>query len=121
MRNVDEPGAPQGVEVFEIPDNRNSRGSCILTLQLNHPSNVGPSEVPHLTYLIDYQSRRDMITGTSYTFIVQNCTPEFRINITAVNRCGNIGGSVVDVVPVFLPESVSVAQGPNVGKYLFLL
>ena len=110
---------PQGVEVFEIPDSRNRIGSCVLTLQLSHPSNVGPSEIPHLTYFVDYQSRRDIVTSTSYTFIVQNCSQELRINVTAVNRCGNTGRSVVDVVPVFLPEPVNVAQGPNIGRCLF--
>ena len=112
---LDGPGAPKGVEISEIPDDRKSSSSCVLTLQLNHPSDVGLDEIPHLIYLIDYQSRRDVITATSYTFVVQNCTQELRINVTTVNRCGSIGGSVIDITPTFLPVSVSVAQGPNVG------
>ena len=112
---LDGPGAPEGVEVSEIPDDRRSSSSCVLTLQLNHPSDVDSDEIPHLIYLVDYQSQRDVITAASYTFIVQNCTQELSINVTTVNRCGSMGGSVVNIVPTFLPVSVSVAQGPNVG------
>ena len=110
---LDEPGAPEGVEVIEIPDDRRSGGSCVLTLQLNYPSDIGPDEIPHLIYHIDYQSRREVITATSYTFIVQNCTRELRINVTTVNRCGSMGGSVVNIVPTFLPVSRGATEAPN--------
>lgn len=110
---LDDPDAPEGVEIFEIPDNRNSRGSCVLSLQLNHPSSISPDEIPHLTYHVNYQSRRDIITGTSYTFVVQNCTQGLRINVTTVNRCGNVGRSVVDIVPTLLVESEGATQASN--------
>ena len=32
LKILDGPGAPEGVEVNEIPDDRKSSGSCILTL-----------------------------------------------------------------------------------------
>lgn len=112
---VDEPGAPEGVEIEEVPDDRRSRGICALTLRLNPPSNVGAGEIPRLTYFVDYPSRRDEITTTSYDFVVQNCTPNLRINVTTVNRCGRTGGSVVNISPTFLPVPVSATQGANVG------
>ena len=116
MKILDGPGAPEGVDVNEIPGDHKSSGSCILTLQLSHPSNVGSDEIPHLIYYIDYQSRRDVITATLYTFVVQNCTQDLHINVTAVNRCDKMGGRVVDIAPTFLPVSVSVTQGLNVGR-----
>ena len=116
--NSDVPDAPQGVEVIETRDNR---GSCVFTSQLNPPSNSGPDDILH--YIIEYQSRRDMIASTSFTLIVPDCTPELRINVTAVNRCGSIGKSVTNIVPIFLPESEGASEDPNgnnVGKCFLL-
>ena len=116
---VGEPDAPQDVKVIEIRDNMNVEGSCVFTLQLSPPSNIGADDI---MYYINYQSQRDVISRTSHTFIALNCTPNLRINVTAVNRCGSIGKSVIDVVPIFLPdtrgiEAPSATDGVNIGKY----
>ena len=110
IKILDEPGPPEGVQVFEIPDDRKSRGICVLNLQLNHPSNVDLDEI---FYHVEYQSRQENITTTSYTFVVQNCTQDLRINVTAVNRCGRMGGRVVDIIPDFLPESEVTTVAPT--------
>ena len=98
------------MKVFEIPDDRKSRGICVLNLRLNHPSNADSNEI---LYHVQYQSRRENITSTSYTFVVQNCTQDLRINVTAVNRCGRMGESVVDIIPDFLPESEVSTAAPS--------
>ena len=113
---LDGPGAPEEVKVFEIPDDRRSRGVCVLTLQLNHPSDVALDEIPHLSYFIYYygQQREVITAATSKIFVVQNCTPDLLINVTVVNRCGNMGGSVIGIAPEFL--SVTVPNPANAGK-----
>ena len=114
---LDEPGAPEEVKVFEIPDDRRSRGICVLTLQLSHPSDVALDEIPHLSYFVYYHGQqREVITAaTSNIFVVQNCTPDLLINVTAVNRCGNMGGSVIGIAPEFLSvtEVPTVTVAPN--------
>ena len=123
---LDGPGAPEEVKVFEIPDDHRSSGVCVLMLQLNHPSDVALDEIPHLSYFVYYHGQQqEVITSaaTSYIFVVQNCTPDLLINVTAVNRCGNMGGSVIGIAPEFLsvtevPTATStVAPNPaNAGK-----
>ena len=108
------------MKVIQIHDNKNVEGSCVFTLRLSPPDNIGPDDI---MYYIDYQSQQDVISSTSYTFIALNCTTNLRINVTAVNRCGSIGRSVINVVPMFLPdtegidETPSMNDGVNIGKY----
>ena len=109
------------MKVIEIRDNGNVEGSCVFTLRLSPPGNIGPDDI---MYYIDYQSQRDVITSTSYTFIALNCTPKLHINVTAVNRCGSIGESVTDVVPIFLPVTRGIDEAPMndgviIGKYYY--
>ena len=118
---IGEPDAPQDVKVVEIRDNRNTEDSCVFTLRLSPPSNIDPDDI---MYYIDYLSQRDVISSTSYTFIALSCTPNLRVNVTAVNRCGSIGRSVNDIVPTFLPDTEGVVETPNnanVGKYILAI
>ena len=98
----------KSVEIFEIPDDRQSSGSCGLTLQLNHPSDIGLDEIPHLVYHVDYQSRHKVITGTMYTFVVQTVHENFAL--MSQQLCGGTEGSVVDITPKSLPVPVSCSK-----------
>lgn len=89
--------------VVERDFNGEIKSGCNLITQLNSPSNINQDDIDH--YIVDYQLGTVMISGTLDTFIVRNCTPDLRIKITAVNRCGTLGNSSPDIIPIFLPDS----------------
>lgn len=101
---------PEDLVLFKASNSFGEGSGCFVFVQWSPPTNTQEDDVTH--YIVDYSLGRTLLRSTSYEFRIPNCTVELAVNITAVSRCGSLGGNITQIVPL-LPsaESALVTEG----------
>ena len=118
----DEPDVPQNVMIEENPDSDSTDDHCTLHVQVDPPNNINPRHID--CYRVEYPSGSRNISGVagSGQISVPDCTPDLRLNVTAIvcdNRSGAVASDIEPkymVVPTTVPPT-DVSSGLSIGSF----